>query len=190
MNPILLDFPTEFTTKRLLLRAPKAGDGKAVNEAIIASLPELKQWMPFAQKEPTLEETEQNIREAVAQFILREDLRILIFDRQSDQFIGSTGLHRMNWKVRSFEIGYWIDTRYSGQGYITEAVEGLINFATSELKARRIEIRCDTRNERSRKIPNKLGFTLEGTFRSDDMSVDGKNVRDTFIFAKTFEQNI
>lgn len=186
MNPILLDFPSEFTTKRLLLRAPQAGDGKAVNDAILASMPELSKWMPFAQKAPTLEETELNIREAVAQFILREDLRILIFDRFTGDFIGSTGLHRMNWEVRSFEIGYWIDTRYSGQGYITEAVEGLINFAVTELNARRIEIRCDTKNERSRKIPKKLGFELEGTFHCNDLSVDGQYVRDTYIFAKTF----
>ncbi|WP_226666963.1 GNAT family N-acetyltransferase [Metabacillus litoralis] len=186
MNPILLDFPSEFTTKRLLLRAPQSGDGKAVNAAICASIKELKPWMPFAQHLPKVEETEINIREAIAKFILREDLRFLIFDRFTGGFIGSTGLHRMKWKVHSCEIGYWIDSRYSGKGYITEAVEGLIHFAVTELHAKRIEIKCDTKNEKSKKIPEKLGFTLEGTFRQDDLSADGKYLRNTHVFSRLF----
>jgi RimJ/RimL family protein N-acetyltransferase len=189
VNPILLDFPTEFTTNRLLLRCPKYGDGPTVNSAIRASIQEFKQWLPFVQQIPTIEETELNTREAIAKFILREDLRFLIFDRFNGHLIGSTGLHRINWNIRSFEIGYWIDTRYSGNGYITEAVEGLMNFAVTELQAKRIEIRCDTKNERSRKIPEKLGFLLEGTLHCQDVSVDGRTPRDTFVFAKTFVQS-
>ncbi|WP_338036893.1 hypothetical protein [Metabacillus litoralis] len=66
MNAILLDFPSEFTTKRLFLRSPQYGDGKAVNAAIRASINELRPWMPFAQQLPKEEETESNIREAMA----------------------------------------------------------------------------------------------------------------------------
>lgn len=51
MNPILLDFPDSFQTRRLLVRAPKAGDGIAVCDAIRTSLPDLKPWMPFAREE-------------------------------------------------------------------------------------------------------------------------------------------
>ncbi|MBO1514690.1 GNAT family N-acetyltransferase [Metabacillus bambusae] len=188
MNPILLDFPSEFTTKHLLLRAPKFGDGKAVNSAILASINELKQWLPFAQQAPTLEDTETNTREAIAKFILREDLRFLIFERFTGQFIGSTGLHRINWEVRSFEIGYWIDSRFSGKGFMTEAVQGLIYFAETELAAKRIEIRCDSNNGKSRNIPEKLGFTLEGTFHHDALSADGKSLRDTSVFAKIIQR--
>jgi RimJ/RimL family protein N-acetyltransferase len=93
----------------------------------------------------------------------------------------------MNWDVRSFEIGYWIDSRFSGNGFMTEAVNGLIHFAETELDARRIEIRCDTNNGKSRNIPEKLGFTLEGTFHHDDLSADGKSLRDTYVFAKIIQ---
>jgi RimJ/RimL family protein N-acetyltransferase len=188
MNPILLDFPSEFTTKHLLLRAPKFGDGKAVNSAIHYSINELKQWLPFAQQAPTLEDTETNTREAIAKFILREDLRFLIFDRFTGQFIGSTGLHRINWEVHSFEIGYWIDSRFSGKGFMTEAVQGLIYFAETELAAKRIEIRCDSNNLKSRNIPEKLGFSLEGTFHHDALSADGTSLRDTSVYAKIIQR--
>ncbi|WP_175639165.1 GNAT family N-acetyltransferase [Metabacillus schmidteae] len=184
MNPLLIEFPSEFYTDRLLIRMPKPGDGKAVYDAIQASIDELKPWMPFAQKEQSEQETEINIRNAYVRFINREDLRLLIFLKDTGEFIASSGLHRINWDVPKFEIGYWIDTRYSGKGYITEAVQGISNFAFNELKARRIEIRCDSKNEKSRRIPERLGFTLEGIFKNDAISADGIGLRDTCIYAR------
>lgn len=185
MNPILFDFPTEIFTERLHIRMPLPGDGKVVFEAVQASIEELKPWLPFAKYEQTETNTETNIRESYAKFIKREDLRLLIFLKETNQFIGSSGLHNPNWKVPKFEIGYWMDTRFGGQGYMTEAVQGITEYAFHELKARRLEIRCDTLNHKSRAIPERLGFTLEGTLKNEDLSVSGNGLRDTFLFAKT-----
>lgn len=160
------------------------GDGKAVHQAMLASLNELKPWMPWAHIGQTEEDVEVNIREAYAKFFTREDLRLHIFHKESGEFIASSGLHRINWDIPKFEIGYWVDTRYSGKGYITEAAEAIINFAFTNLNAKRVEIRCDAKNVRSRAIPEKLGFTLEGILLNDGLSGDGKEVRDTCVFAK------
>jgi RimJ/RimL family protein N-acetyltransferase len=163
---------------------PVPGDGTMVYEAIQASIEELKAWLPFAHFEQSESNTEANIREAHLKFLRREDLRLLIFLKDTQQFVGSSGLHRPNWSVPKFEIGYWIDTRLSGNGYMTEAVQGITNYAFTELKARRLEIRCDALNVRSQAIPEKLGFLLEGTLRNEDTSMDGKELRDTFVYAK------
>jgi RimJ/RimL family protein N-acetyltransferase len=187
LNPILLDFPAELYTERLYIRMPMPGDGKAVYSAIQASLTELKPWLPFAQKEQTESGMEAGIREAHAKFVKREDMRLLLFRKDTGQFIGSSGLHNPNWDIPKFEIGYWLDTRYSGHGYMTEAVRGIAAFAFHELKARRVEIRCDSRNTRSRAIPERLGFDLEGTLRNEDLSADGREIRNTAIYAKLFE---
>ncbi|TCZ79290.1 N-acetyltransferase [Paenibacillus albiflavus] len=184
MNPILLDFPTQFFTDRLLIRMPEEGDGKAAYEAIQASIDDLKPWMPFANKEQTEETIESNARTAKANFIKREDLRFHIFLKDTLQFIGISGFHHINWNVPKFEIGYWIDSRYSGKGYIGEAVQGITQFAFTELKARRVEIRCDALNHKSRAIPEKMGYTLEGILKNDDLSADGQEIRDTCIYAK------
>jgi RimJ/RimL family protein N-acetyltransferase len=185
MKPSLINFPEEFTTKRLLIRKPFPGDGKAVYNSIQASLSELKPWMPWAHNNQTEQDVEANIRDSIAKFITREDLRLHLFNKETGEFIGSSGLHRINWDVPKFEIGYWIDTRHSGRGYITEAAEAITNFAFTELHAKRVEIRCDSRNTRSRAIPEKLGFTLEGIFKNDSLSIEKKEPRDTCIFAKT-----
>jgi RimJ/RimL family protein N-acetyltransferase len=185
VKPILFDFPEEFTTERLVIRKPMPGDGKAVFEAVQASLNELKPWMPWAHREQTEQDTEAIVREAYAKFITREDLRLHIFNNVTGEFIGSSGLHRINWDVPKFEIGYWIDTRLSGKGYITEAAEAITNFAFTELNAKRVEIRCDAKNLRSKAIPERLGYTLEGILKSDGISADCKDTRDTCVFAKT-----
>jgi RimJ/RimL family protein N-acetyltransferase len=185
MKPSLIEFPEEFTTERLLIRKPLPGDGKAVYNAIQASITELKPWMPWAHTNQTEQDVEANIRDSIAKFITREDLRLHLFDKITGEFIGSSGLHRINWEVPKFEIGYWIDTRHTGRGYITEATEAITEFAFKELKAKRVEIRCDARNVKSRAIPEKLGFTLEGILKNDSLSVESKEPRDTCIFAKT-----
>ncbi|WP_182200589.1 GNAT family N-acetyltransferase [Paraliobacillus salinarum] len=184
MNPILLDFPSEFETERLIIRSPRPGDGKDVYQAIRASKEQLKQWLPFAQKDQTEEETEVNIREAYINFIKREDLRLLVFAKETGAFIASSGLHRINWDVPRFEIGYWIDTRYSGKGYMTEAVRGICDFAFYELGANRIEICCDEQNIKSRAIPERLGFKQEGLFINDSVAFNGSGLRNTCIYAK------
>ncbi|GAA0502461.1 GNAT family N-acetyltransferase [Salinibacillus aidingensis] len=184
MNPILLDFPHEFETERLFIRMPEPGDGKTVYPAIQASINELKQWLPFAQNKQSEEETEINIREAYTKFLRREDLRLHIFLKETGEFVGSSGLHNIDWDIPKFEIGYWVHTHHSGRGYVREAVEGITNLAFRELKARRIEIQCDAKNHKSRAIPERLDFKLEGILRNDELSVDGKSLRDTCIYSK------
>ncbi|MFS0764846.1 GNAT family N-acetyltransferase [Peribacillus phoenicis] len=185
MKAILMDFPEKIETPRLYLRPCQPGDGLDVHEAIVHSKPELKQWLPFAHQDVSLETSEQNVLKSFSDFILKEDIRLHVYRKEDDQFIGSTGLHRINWDIPKFEIGYWIDTRYSKQGYITEAVEKLTKFAFYHYGAKRVEIRCDPNNIASKRIPEKLGYTLEGILRNDCLSADGKEVRDTSIYAKT-----
>ena len=98
---------------------------------------------------------------------MREELLFWIWSKSTGAFIGGTGFHIRNWSVPCFEIGYWVRTSFSGQGYITEAVNALIRYAFLELNAKRVEIRCDEDNLRSRKIPKCLGFQLDTVFKQD-----------------------
>jgi len=185
MNPILLDVPLQLETDRLILRAPlQAGEGDIVYKAIKDSFSELKQWLLLFQSIPTVEETEILLRNAHIDFLKRESFRYLIYHKDTNDFIGTASLHRINWKISKCEIGYWINTQYSGKGYMTETVSELINLGFQQFKFRRIEIRCESNNTKSRSIPEKLGFELEGILRNEDLSADGKKLIDTCIYAK------
>lgn len=182
-DPILFSIPEAFESRRLLIRAPLFDDGITVNEAIRESIDELSPWMPWANSIPTPEESEINIRKARLQFLERSNMRLLILLKENERLIGSSGLHNIDWKARKFEIGYWVRSSFRGQGYITEAVEAITNYAIHELQDNRVEIRCDSKNKRSYRVAERLGFTLEGIIRNDELSADG-SLRDTMVFSK------
>ncbi len=184
LDPVLIDVPEVLQTERLVIRAPRPGDGPMVNAAIRESHAELKPWMPWAQELPTFEQSEAFVRGAAARFASREDLTLLLLERDSLELIGASGLHRMDWAVRTFEVGYWCRTSRVGRGYIGEAVRGIARMAFSDLEARRLEARMDTLNERSWRVVERLGFLLEGTLRCDSMAPSGE-VRDTRVYSIT-----
>lgn len=84
---------------------------------------------------------------------------------KNEKLIGSIGFNKFDWKCRKTEIGYWLAKDFSGKGIITKACKILINYAFNELEMNRIEIRCADANVRSRAIPERLGFKLEGVLR-------------------------
>ncbi len=89
------------------------------------------------------------------------------------RLLGAISLMPHQWAVPSFEIGYWLRSSAEGQGYMSEAVRLLVTYCFETLEAQRLLIRCDVRNARSRAIPERLGFTLEGTLRNDHRGTDG-----------------
>ncbi len=182
MKPILIDLPMPIQTPRLTIRPLQAGDGKIVNEAEVESLPELKPWMPWAQTPPSIEKSEEEIRKSMAKWIMREDLRLSLYDRVSGAFVGGSGLHRMNWDIPSFEVGYWVRTSLARKGFITEASYAVARYAFLQLGAKRVEIRCSAKNEKSARVATRLGFELEGTLRNSQQYV-GNEPADTLIFS-------
>ncbi|WP_186331588.1 GNAT family N-acetyltransferase [Paenibacillus xylanexedens] len=183
IDPMMLDFPESFDTERLTIRSPQWGDGADVNEAIRESVEELRPWLPFAENIPSLGESEVTVRKARLRFLERSDLMLHLRDKATDEFVGSSGLHRMDWNARSFEIGYWVRTSRSGEGLVTEAVRGIEKFAVVHLQANRLEIRCDARNVRSASVAKRLGYTQEGILRRIKQDRTGAWV-DTIIFSK------
>ena len=185
MKPVLLDFPDEFQTERLTIRSPRPGDGLAFNAAVLDSLDACRPWMPWAQKVPTVDESEELMRSTHAKFQLRENLMLLVFLRETGTLVASSGLHSVNWETPRFEIGYWVRTPFAGNGYVTEAVVGITEFARTSLNARRVEIRASEKNVRSWRIPEKLGFLYEGTLHNW-MRIPSGEVHDLRVYAKTF----
>ena len=67
---------------------------------------------------------------------------------------------------------------------MTEAVQRLNDLHLKSLEARRVEIRCDEENVKSRSVAERAGFVLEGTLKQDSLSADGNLLRNTCIYAK------
>jgi RimJ/RimL family protein N-acetyltransferase len=82
---------------------------------------------------------------------------------------------------RSGDIGYVLNRRYWGRGYIPEAAGALLEFGFGELKMHRIWARCDVLNFASARVMEKLGMRREAHLLQD---VFEKGVwRDSYIYA-------
>ncbi len=183
-HALLLEIPEKLESERLMLTASRAGQGAAVNEAVLESITYLKPWMPWARQPPTLEESEGFCRQAQAKWIAREMLDFCFFDQTDGRLVGKGGLHTIDWSIPKFEIGYWIRASRPGCGLATEATKALVDLAQS-LGGHRVEITCNAANTASRRVAKKSGFSLEGVLRSHRRATDGK-LADTCMYARVF----
>ena len=64
--------------------------------------------------------------------------------------------------IQTGTVGYWIDRKHAGHGYVAEGVVALAQFAFEDLKLHRIEVCIIPRNANSKRVMEKLAFRLEG----------------------------
>lgn len=64
---------------------------------------------------------------------------------------------------QSAYVGYWIDERHAGRGYMPEAVVVVCRHAFEELGLHRLQIAIIPRNDPSNRVVEKLGIRFEGT---------------------------
>jgi RimJ/RimL family protein N-acetyltransferase len=181
-SPILVELPERLVGQRVIVRPYGEADAPALWEAIDESRAHLAPWMPWvnAYKDPS--EALASIRRFSARWLTREDLMVGIFLPSGERVLGGSGLHRIDWQIRRFEIGYWLRRSAERHGYATESVQLLTRLAFDKLSANRVEIRIEVANIRSRTIPERLGFQLEGRLRQFAPGVDGQP-RDIWIYS-------
>nr|WP_199064358.1 GNAT family protein [Chromobacterium sp. ASV5] len=186
MDDILRDIPDRIESRRLILRSPMPGDGAAVHAGVLATLAQLRAFpasMPWAMAEPSLDASEIFCRQSRVDYLARKGLPLLLFLKDGGRFVGASGLHKLDWKHKQAEIGYWRHRDWQGQGLIGEAVDAICAFAGRELGLRRIACLPDALNLDSRRVAERAGFQLEGILRRERIAPDG-TPRDTALYAR------
>ncbi len=169
-----------------MLRCWEPRDAAALKEAVDSSLDHIRPWMPWAENEPqTIGEKVELIRGFRGLFDTDQDYVYGIFSRDESEVWGGTGLHKRHGE-EAFEIGYWIRESRAGQGLATEASAALTRVAFEVSGVDRVEIRVDPPNDRSRRVPLKLGYVEEATLRRR-LEPGPRDVVIYSIFADSYE---
>jgi ribosomal-protein-serine acetyltransferase len=121
----------------------------------------LREWLPRVFS--SLEETRKFIRENLEQFTTNRGFGAGIWWKK--ELAGFISLREINWSDRYGVISYWLGASYQGHGLVTASCRAIINYGFGELGLNRLEMQCGETNQRSRAIPEKLGFTQEGKLR-------------------------
>lgn len=85
--------------------------------------------------------------------------------RETDQVCGTCTLYQLDTTHRRAELGIALGSTSWGQGFGSEALGGLIEFAFDALGLHRLEADIDPMNERSLRLFERQGFRREGYLR-------------------------
>jgi ribosomal-protein-serine acetyltransferase len=130
----------------------------------------LRQWLPWLDGTKATSDTKQFLEQQLLRFARGEALVVSIFYRGAAA--GIAGFNSIDRNNRIGVIGYWLGEEFNGKGIMTRVVGELIGIGREFYSLQRIEIRCATDNARSRAIPERLGFTHEGTLRRAEKLYD------------------
>ncbi len=155
-------------TERLILRLPQRADHRDWRDVREQSAAFLAPWEPVRQSGHL---TNRNFKERV-RWSLRaategRALPLFVFRKSDQQFLGAITLdHIRRGPAQIGNLGYWIGEPFAKQGYMSEAVEALVNHAFGSLDLSRVEAACLPKNAASRGLLEKCGFKYEGVAQS------------------------
>ena len=159
--------PPRLETERMVLRLPVHGDHNAWMALRSESRAFLTPWEPvwapdhlsrrsFANRVYWARRAHRN-GNALPLFLIRHDGTLL----------GAITLDNIRrGPAQSATIGYWIGEAFARQGYMREAIGGLVRHAFSLMDLSRIEAACLPENAASRGVLERSGFKYEGVAQS------------------------
>ena len=104
-----------------------------------------------------------------------------IVRKGSKELIGTCGYYDWDKTARRAEIGYDLDPACWGQGIMTEALRTMLVYGFEKMELNRIQAIIDSKNTRSIKLVQRLGFKKEGVLRQN--SYFNGQFRDDVIFS-------
>jgi len=94
-------------------------------------------------------------------------LPLFLIRREDRTFLGAITLDNIRrGPAQSGNLGYWIGAPHARQGYMAEAITGVVHHAFERLDLSRIEAACLPENTASRGLLEKCGFKYEGVAQS------------------------
>ncbi len=163
----LVPVPEILRAEGLAIRRVHVSDLDTIHDAVLRNRDYLVPWVgAWIHREPvSREERRLEVDRWIEGYEANQAPALLI--EEEGQFVGMVGLHDRN-GPRDVEVGYWVDQACQRRGVATRATRALTTLALSHPDVERVLLRHLADNQPSRRIPEKLGFTLiNGAERHD-----------------------
>jgi ribosomal-protein-serine acetyltransferase len=149
--------------ENLKLVLPLPWHAEEIASLVRENLDILKPWMPWATDDYSTASAREYIGNALRDLSENGTFSANIVWREN--IAGSIGCHHYDANNKSVMIGYWLGKKAQGKGIVTKCCRRLIDYAFDEIHLNRVQINCNVENIKSRAIPERLGFRLEGIHR-------------------------
>lgn len=160
---VFKEFPF-LESDRLIFRNFLWSDAQKLFE--IRSNEKVMSYMDTA-KHQTIQDAIGLISKINTSFSEKTGINWVIMEKSSEQFIGYFGFWRLMPEHCRAEIGYALSPEFWGKGYMTEAINTLIDFGFNKLKLHSIEANVNPDNINSIKLLEKAGFKREAYFHEN-----------------------
>ncbi|TDF99225.1 GNAT family N-acetyltransferase [Paenibacillus piri] len=139
-------------------------------EVIDRNRAHLREWLPWVDNTINAGYTQLFLESSMRQLAANSGFNCCIFYRGS--LAGCIGLHSVDWANRKTSIGYWLAEGFEGKGLMTKSCRAVVEYVFGDMQLNRVEIRAGVLNRKSRAIPERLGFALEGVIRQSEWLYD------------------
>lgn len=145
------------------LRLPTELDAIEIYQVVRENLKHLQPWMPWATDDYSLDSARDYIKRNLQSLAENHEFNASVV--LNHKIVGQIGFHNLDWANKTVSMGYWLAQSAQGKGLMTRASKVFINYAFDGMRLNRVQINCAADNLKSRAIPERLGFKIEGTFR-------------------------
>ena len=162
-----LELPEELHSDRLIVRKYYSGDGKALF-ALLERNNNREALLPNVEEVATIKNhnaAELKIKRHAAEWVARKRFVMGVWLKTKDLYVGEIWIEPNQWAVPSFELGWFLDNGFRGQGLATEAATRALEFLFTNLQAYKVIVITRDTNKPSLKLAERLGFKREGHFR-------------------------
>lgn len=155
-------------TERLILRLPQQSDFSAWTSLRSNSREFLTPWEPtWASDHLTRKAFSNRVYWAQRSVRSGSGVPLFLFDREDGNLLGAITLDNIvRGPSQSGTLGYWIGKTFARQGYMREAILGVVQYSFETLDLSRIQAACLPENVASRGALEKCGFKYEGVAQS------------------------
>ena len=166
-------------TKRLTLRPFCIEDVQAVfnNWASDSEVTKFLRWTAHTD----ISTTKRVLESWVSDYSRKNFYQWAIVPSDLGEPIGCIGVVEQDDRISMVHIGYALGKKWWNKGYMSEALEAVIEFFFTQVGVNRIESQHDPNNIGSGRVMQKCGMIFEGTKRQADFS--NKGIVDACMYA-------
>ena len=172
--------PESLATARLVLRKPRAEDAPLIFAAY-AQDPEVTLYLTFLPHRD-LTDTEATVERFLEEWRSGKSYCWLLFRRDDEALVGSIAAR----EDHGINLGYLVARPFWGQGFMSEAVVAITEWAFADPAVFRVWAVCDVDNLASARLLARNGFNREGILRKWSVHPNiSPTPRDCYCYAKT-----
>ncbi|WP_456413087.1 GNAT family N-acetyltransferase [Thiolapillus sp.] len=131
----------------------------------------LGEWFPWIPDTRSVADMSRFIKSSISGFA--DGKQFVCGIEYQGNIVGVVSYYKIDRELKKANMGYWLAESAQGKGVMTRCCKYLLHYAFDRLDMEKVEIIAASVNQRSRKLCERLGMTLEGVITNAEKLPQG-----------------